>query len=87
MPIEKIPYAINSVLKKSIVIKNAEEVDENFHARYSCKGKKYRYIIDNSKHGTAIYRGFQYHIPQELDIEQMQKAIKYFEGEHDFKRL
>ena len=25
------------------------------------------------------------HIPQKLDVEKMKKAIKYFEGEHDFK--
>ena len=83
--IDKIPYAINSKLKKSIVIKSAEEVEENFHARYNCKGKKYKYIINNSEQGTAIYRGLECHIPQKLDIEKMQKAIKYFEGEHDFK--
>ena len=39
MPIEKIPYALNSKLKKSIRIKNAEEVDEKFHSRYTCKKK------------------------------------------------
>lgn len=83
--IEKIPYAINSKLKKSIVIKKAEEVEENFHARYNCKGKKYRYIIDNSVHGTAIYRALECHIPQKLDFGRMQQAMKYFEGEHDFK--
>lgn len=83
--IEKIPLAINSKLKKSIVIKAAEEVPENFHARYNCKGKKYRYIINNSYSGTAIYRNLEYHIPQKLDIEKMKDAIKYFEGEHDFK--
>jgi len=83
--IEKIPYAINSKLKKSIVIKSAEEVNENFHARYNCKGKKYRYIINNSSQGTAIYRGLECHIPQKLNVEKMQEAIKHFEGEHDFK--
>ena len=83
--IDKIPYAINSKLKKSIVIKSAEEVEENFHARYNCKGKKYKYIINNSEQGTAIYRGLECHIPQKLDIEKMQEAIKHFEGEHDFK--
>ena len=83
--IEKIAIAINSKLKKSIVIKKAEEVDQNFHARYNCKGKKYRYIINNSQQGTAIYRDLEYHIPQKLDIEKMKQAIKHFEGEHDFK--
>ena len=32
--IEKLPIAINSKLKKSIVIKSADEVDEKFHSRY-----------------------------------------------------
>lgn len=85
IPLEKISIAINSNLKKSIIIKSAEEVEENFHSRYSCKGKKYRYIINNSRCGSAIYRGLEYHIPNKLDLEKMQQAIKYFEGEYDFK--
>ena len=83
--IEKMAIAINSRLKKSIIIKNAEEVDERFHSRLSCKKKTYRYIINNSKQGTAIYRNLECHIPIKLDVEKMKKAAKYFEGEHDFK--
>ena len=85
IPIEKFAIAINSKLKRSIVIKKAEEVDERFHSRLSCKRKTYRYIINNSLEGTAIYRNLETHIPQKLDIEKMKKAVKYFEGEHDFK--
>ena len=85
MPIEKIPIAINSQVKNSIRIQNAEEVDENFHSRFNCKKKTYRYVIDNSKYGSAIYRNISYHMPIKLDVEEMKKAIKYFEGEHDFK--
>ena len=85
IPIEKFPIAINSKIKKSIVIKEAKEVDERFHSRYCCKEKTYRYIIDNSKYGTAIHRNFSYHVPQKLNIENMKKATTYFEGEHDFK--
>ena len=85
IPIEKFAIAINSKLKRSIVIKRAEEVDERFHSRLSCKRKTYRYIINNSQEGTAIYRNLETHIPQKLDVEEMQKAVKYFEGEHDFK--
>lgn len=85
LPIEKWPFALNANLKKSIVIKSAEEVDERFHSRLSCKRKTYRYIINNSKFGTAIYRNLETHIPQKLDIEKMEEAVKYFEGEHDFK--
>ena len=87
IPIDKFAIAINSRLKKSIVIKKAEEVDEKFHARYNCKEKTYRYIINNSLHGTAIYRDLEYHMPIKLNINEMKKAIKHFEGEHDFTRI
>lgn len=83
--LEKLVMALNANLKKSIVIKKAEEEKEDFHARLSCKEKTYRYIINNSKTGSAIYRSLEYHIPQRLDVEKMKKAISYFVGTHDFK--
>ena len=85
IPIDKFPIAINSKIKKSIVITNAEEVEERFHSRYNCKRKTYRYIIDNSEFPTPMYRYLEYHIPNKLNIGAMKKAAKYFEGEHDFK--
>ena len=85
IPIEKMAIAINSKLKRSIRIQNAEEVEERFHSRYSVKSKRYRYTINNSEFGSAIYRDMEYHFPIKLDIDKMKKAAKYFEGEHDFK--
>ncbi len=85
LPIEKMAVALNSKLKNSIRIQSAEEVDEKFHSRYCVHSKTYRYIINNSSFGSAIYREFEYHIPQKLDVEKMKKAITYFIGEHDFK--
>ena len=63
----------------------AEEVDERFHSRYTCKRKTYRYVINNNECESAIYRNFEYHMPVKLDVAAMKKAVKYFEGEHDFK--
>ncbi len=85
IPIDKFAIAINSNLKKSIRIISAEEVDEKFHSRLSCKKKTYRYVINNSEISSAIYRNLETHIPQKLNIEKMKEAIRYFEGEHDFK--
>ncbi len=84
-PIEKIPIALNSQLKKSIRIKSAEEVPERFHSRYNCKKKTYEYTINNSEQGTAIYRNMQYHYPIKLDEIKMNEAVKFLIGEHDFK--
>lgn len=85
LPIEKVPIAINSKIKKAIVIQKAEEVEEDFHSRYCCKQKTYRYIINNSEYGTALYRNLEYSFPSFLKIEKMQEAAKQFQGEHDFK--
>ena len=85
IPTEKIPIALNTNLKRSIRIISAEEVDERFHSRLSCKKKTYRYVINNQEFSSAIYRNLETHIPQKLNIEKMKEAVKYFEGEHDFK--
>ena len=85
IPIDKIAIALNSNLKKSIRILKAEEVEEKFHSRLTCKKKTYRYVINNSEFSSAIYRNLETHIPQKLDIQKMKTAAKYFEGEHDFK--
>lgn len=85
LPVEKFAIALNSKLKNSIRIKSAEEVDERFHSRYSVHSKTYRYVINNSKFGTAIFREFEYNFPIKLDVEKMNQAIQYFVGEHDFK--
>ena len=85
IPVDRLPLALNSHLKKSIIVQSAEEVEESFHPRYSCKGKKYMYVINNSRYGSAIFRKNEYHVPQNLDVDSMKKAIKYFEGTHDFK--
>ena len=83
--IEKLPYAINSQLKKSVRITNAEYVDESFHSRYHAKKKTYRYVINNSKQGSAIYRNIEYNFPLHLDENKMNIGIQYLLGEHDFK--
>ncbi len=85
LPINKFAIAINSKLKKSIRIIKAEEVEESFHSRLSCKKKTYRYVINNQETASAIFRNLEYHIPQKLDVSKMSKAAKFFEGEHDFK--
>ena len=84
-PTEKFMIAINSKIKRAVRIIKVEEVDENFNSRLSCKKKTYRYTINNSEVESALFRNFEYYIPQKLDVTQMAKAAKYFEGEHDFK--
>ena len=85
IPVSKFAKAINSKLKRTVVVKSAEEVDERFHSRYHAKRKTYRYTINNSENGTAIYRNIEYIFPIKLDVIKMKEAAPYFIGEHDFK--
>lgn len=82
--ISKIPYALNSNLPNSIVIKKAEEVPERFHSRYNCTGKTYKYVINNNEFPSALERYREFHIPNKLNYNDMKKALTYFEGTHDF---
>lgn len=84
IPAEKFSYALNNLLPEDIVIQKSEEVPPDFHPRYSSKGKKYRYLICNSAHQSALMRNRACHVRPELNFEEMQKASRYFVGEHDF---
>ncbi len=84
IPAEKFSYAINNLLPNDIVIRQSEEVSEDFHSRYSAKGKKYRYLIYNDAHASAIMRNRSYHVRPELCFEELQRAASYFIGQHDF---
>lgn len=63
----------------------AEEVPENFHARFNSRGKMYRYIIRNCPETDIFRRNYCYQVKQPLDIEVMTEAAAYIEGTHDFR--
>ena len=85
IPVERLPVALNSVLSDDIAILSAREMNRDFHARYNAMGKKYVYKIYNSNIRSPLSRNYVYYVPQELDIEKMKMATKYFLGTHDFK--
>ncbi len=85
IPGDKFSYAINNLLPEDIVVRKSEEVREDFHSRYSSKGKKYRYLIYNAAHHSAIMRNKACHVRPELNLDDMQAAAQYFIGQHDFE--
>jgi len=84
IPTQKIPLAAKSVLPEEIVITAAEEVDHNFHARFSAKSKIYIYRIQNTLMPDPFARKYTWHIPLVLDVESMSRAIGSIKGTHDF---
>jgi len=84
IPAERFYLALNSKLPEDIVIKESEEVDIDFHARFSAKTKTYRYLIYNWPLPSALLRKRVYHIPYKLDLNAIKLAASYFIGTHDF---
>lgn len=85
IPTSKIPNALNAKLPKDISIIECEEVPEEFHSRYSAKGKRYRYLIYNSAYRSPIYKDISYQVKYDLDFEKMCREAKALVGTHDFK--
>lgn len=84
IPAKRFSYALNRLLPEDIIVKKSEEVDMDFHARFSVQGKMYRYLIYNSKFRSALLRNRAWHIPYSLNFEEMKKSANFFIGTHDF---
>jgi tRNA pseudouridine38-40 synthase len=84
IPVERWCVAMNSRLPGDIVVWDASEVPESFHARRSAKTKTYRYTIRCGKHADPMRRRFEFHHYSPLDIEAMQHGLNYLLGQHEF---
>jgi len=80
----KLKRALNSNLPEDIHIIKAQEVEEEFHARYHVKSKKYQYILNLGEY-NPIERAYVFQYNYTLDLKAMKKALKYFRGTHDFR--
>ena len=84
MPCDRLIKGLNSLLPEDVYIKKIEEIDDNFHARYNVIGKEYIYIINIGEY-NPIERNYVYQYNNKLDLNEMERALKFFEGEHNFK--
>lgn len=83
---KNLPLIFNAFLPKDIVVNYAEEVDLNFHSRFSAKQKLYAYFLYYSRIDNPFFEKFYYRLFYEnFNVDLMQKfADKYFVGERDF---
>ena len=84
MDLEKLKNSINKLLSSSIYVKKIEKVKDDFHARFDVKSKVYVYYINIGEY-NPIEKDYVYQYNNNLDIEKMKEAIKYFEGMHNFR--
>lgn len=75
---------VNALLPESVAVCWAQPVDNEFHARFSAIGRRYRYLLLNRAVRSALHhhKAGWHHMPLELDA--MREAAQYLIGEHDF---
>lgn len=81
---EKLSKGLNSLLPEDIFVKRVEEVSDNFHARFSAIGKEYVYKLNMGEY-NPLERNYVYQHNKKLDVVEMERAMKYLEGTHNFK--
>lgn len=76
---------LNALVRPNpISVLAVEEVADDWHARFSCVGRRYRYRILNRRAPPALESGRVWHIAVPLDIQVMQEGAEHLIGRHDF---
>lgn len=84
IPPERLVAALNHYLPEDIAVKACRPVPEDFHARYSCKGKEYCYEIWNHPVRDPFLRGRALHYWYPIDEGLLNAAAQHYVGRHDF---
>ena len=94
IPIENLPKAVNNMLAggrtgagskvADLRVLSAREMPEDFHARFDCVGKTYRYVIRTGD-PDIFRRNYVYYIDSDPDVSLMREAAEAIRGTHDFR--
>lgn len=83
----KMQESLNALLRElnaPVSVIKTEIVSDNFHARFSAKGRGYIYRILNRRGPSPLLQNRVWHVTCPLNIEAMQKGAQHLLGNHDF---
>lgn len=87
VPADKFAFALNTMLPPDVRVRASMPAAEDFHARFSAKGKEYRYLFYNSPHASAMYRSLTAHVMYPLDAEKMDRGSAAGAGTARFRAV
>ena len=67
-----------------VAVLGCEVVPDDWHARFSCIGRSYRYRIANRRAPLTLEAGRAWHVHKPLDADAMHRAAQALIGNHDF---
>jgi tRNA pseudouridine38-40 synthase len=77
--------ALNAHLRPNpIAVNKCEIVDDEWHARFACTGRRYLYRIVNRRAPLTVKKNRAWQVPTPLDHEAMNRAAQHLVGKHDF---
>jgi len=79
--------ALNANLPEDVRVLRVQETDAKFHARFSARGKEYRYQIDCGAMTDPFLRLYAWHHPRPLNVAAMRRVAGGLKGRHDFSAL
>ncbi len=82
---DQVRDAMNAHLRPHPVgVLSAEQVTEDFEARFSAIKRHYLYRIINRRADLALDLGHAWRVPKPLDADAMHRAAQHLLGKHDF---
>ncbi len=76
--------ALNASLPPAIRVGRCTYVSDRFHARFSARGKLYRYRLWNDRFLSPFEQGRAWHVVLPLDFALLEREAQRFVGQHDF---
>ncbi|MFT7486356.1 MAG: tRNA pseudouridine38-40 synthase [Candidatus Paceibacteria bacterium] len=84
---DRLRHALNAHLPETVVVNRLETCSDDFHARFSARGKRYVYTIATRRFKPSHAERFSAWSPQSLDFDAMRRAGRDLVGKHDFRGL
>lgn len=84
LPVERVPLALNSVLERSLRVRDARLVEPRFHPRFSARGRVYRYRFELAPIASPMIHRQAALLKTEPDIAAMRAGAEAFIGRQDF---
>lgn len=84
LPLSAWREGVNRFLPNDIAVRSAEKVSADFHARFSARGKRYRYSLLLDPVRSPLDRNTCWRIQSPIDVDLMTKTAAAFVGNHDF---
>lgn len=82
IPADRLTYALDNITPKDIKILKIEDVDIEFHSRFSVKTRAYEFILTSKR--SVFENRYLTEVKENIDINKLYDIMKVFLGKHNF---